>query len=82
RILAAATEDRITAADQAADPQRIPTGGTPGYVVSSIRAGWQVNEYLDLNCAIENITDEDYRNHGSGQNEAGLGAVIGAKVRF
>lgn len=82
RILAAATEDRITAADQAADNQRIPTGGTPGYIVSSIRAGWQVNEHLDLNCAIENITDEDYRNHGSGQNEAGLGAVIGAKVSF
>lgn len=82
RVLAATQEDRITAADQAADPQRFPTGGTPGYVVSSIRAGWQVNEHLDLNCAIENITDEDYRNHGSGQNEAGLGAVIGAKVTW
>jgi hemoglobin/transferrin/lactoferrin receptor protein len=82
RILAAATEDRITAADQAADPQRIPTGGTPGYIVSSVRAGWQVNQHLDFNCAIENITDEDYRNHGSGQNEAGLGAVIGARVTW
>lgn len=82
RVLAAATEDRITAADQARDRQRIPTGGTPGYIVSSVRAGWQVNEHLDLNCAIENITDEDYRNHGSGQNEAGLGAVIGARVTW
>lgn len=82
RVLGAAREDRINAADQAADPQRIPTGGTPGYIVSSVRAGWQVNEKLDLNCAIENITDEDYRNHGSGQNEAGFGMVIGAKVSF
>jgi hemoglobin/transferrin/lactoferrin receptor protein len=82
RVLAAAKEDRITAADQASDAQRIPTGGTPSYFVSSIRAGWQVNEHLDLNCAIENITDEDYRNHGSGQNEAGFGAVIGARVSF
>lgn len=82
RILAAATEDRITAADQAADNQRIPTGGTPSYIVSSLRAGWQVNDHLDLNCAIENITDEDYRNHGSGQNEAGLGAVIGVRVSW
>jgi hemoglobin/transferrin/lactoferrin receptor protein len=81
RILAAATEDRITAADQAADNQRIPTGGTPSYIVSSLSAGWQLNEHLDLNCAIENIADEDYRNHGSGQNEAGLGAVIGVRVR-
>jgi len=82
RILAAAKEDRITAADQAADAQRIPTGGTPGYIVSSLRAGWQVTEKIDLTCAIENLTDQDYRNHGSGQNEAGFGAVIGARVSF
>ena len=80
RILAAAKEERITAADQKDDNQRIPTGGTPGYLVSSVRAGWQVNDHLDLNCAIENITDEDYRNHGSGQNEAGFGVMIGARV--
>lgn len=82
RILAATEEDRITAADQAADDQRIPTGGTPGYVVASLRAGWQVNEHLDLNCGVENITDEDYRNHGSGQNEAGLTGVFGARVTW
>jgi hemoglobin/transferrin/lactoferrin receptor protein len=80
RVLAAATEDRITAADQAADSQRIPTGGTPGYVVASLRAGWKVNEHLDLTCGIENLTDVDYRNHGSGQNEPGFGGIFGAKV--
>ncbi len=82
RVLAAAKEDRITTADQAADAQRIPTGGTPGYLVNSVRAGWQVNEHLDLNCAIENITGEDYRNHGSGQNEVGFGVIIGARVSW
>jgi hemoglobin/transferrin/lactoferrin receptor protein len=82
RVLAAAREDRITAADQAADAQRIPTGGTPGYIVSSLRAGWQVNEHLDLNCGIENLTDEDYRNHGSGQNEAGLNGIVGVRVTW
>jgi hemoglobin/transferrin/lactoferrin receptor protein len=41
-----------------------------------------VNQHLDLNFAVENMTDEDYRNHGSGQNEAGLGAVIGARVTW
>ena len=80
RLLAAATEDRITDEDQAADSQRIPTDGTPGYFVASLRAGWQVNENLDLTCGIENLTDEDYRIHGSGQNEPGLGFVLGAKV--
>jgi hemoglobin/transferrin/lactoferrin receptor protein len=82
RLLAAATEDRISTADQAADKQRIPTGGTPGYTVASLHAGWQVNEHLDLTCGIENLTDEDYRNHGSGQNEPGLNAMMGARVRW
>jgi hemoglobin/transferrin/lactoferrin receptor protein len=82
RLLAAATEDRISAADQAADNQRIPTGGTPGYVVASLHAGWQVNEKLALNCGLENLTDESYRNHGSGQNEAGFSAILGARVTW
>lgn len=82
RVLAAELEDRITAADQAADNQRIPTGGTPGYIVASLHAGWQVNEHLDLTCGIENLTDEDYRNHGSGQNEPGLNGIFGARVTW
>lgn len=80
RVLAATEEDRIDPADQALDNQRIPTGGTPGYISTSIRAGWRVHENLDVTCAIENLTDEDYRIHGSGQNEAGFGAICG--VRF
>ncbi|RPJ34171.1 MAG: TonB-dependent receptor [Verrucomicrobiaceae bacterium] len=82
RLLGAATEDRITAEDQAADNQRIPTHGTPGYLVASLRAGWQVNEHLDLTCGIENITDEDYRIHGSGQNEPGLAGIFAVKMTW
>jgi hemoglobin/transferrin/lactoferrin receptor protein len=82
RLLAAATEDRITDADQAADSQRIPTDGTPGYLVASLRAGWQVNEHLDLTCGIENLTDQDYRIHGSGQNEPGLSGIFAARVSW
>ena len=82
RVLAAATEDRITAADQAADNQRIPSHGTPGYIVASLHGGWKVNDHLDLTCGIENITNQDYRNHGSGQNEPGLNAILGAKVTW
>jgi hemoglobin/transferrin/lactoferrin receptor protein len=82
RILAADLEDRITAADQAADNQRIPTGGTPGYVVASLRGGWTVNDCLDLTAGLENLTDESYRSHGSGQNEPGFGGIIGARVKW
>jgi hypothetical protein len=31
---------------------------------------------------LENITDIDYRVHGSGQNEPGFGAVVGARVQW
>ena len=80
RILASNHEDRITDVDQAADNQRIPTGGTPGYVVASLRAGWHATDNLDLTCGIENLSDESYRVHGSGQNEAGLSGIFGVKV--
>ncbi len=82
RILAAAQEDRVDLIDQAGDNQRIPTGGTPSYVSASLRAGWRVTETLDLTCAVENVTDEDYRIHGSGQNESGLGATCSIKLNW
>ncbi len=82
RVLAATLEDRVTATDQAADNQRIPTGGTPGYIVASLHAGWNVNENLTLTCGLENLTDEDYRNHGSGQNEAGINGIFGVRVNW
>ncbi len=82
RILGAIAEDRIDSVDQQADSQRVPTGGTPGYLVTSLRAGWSVTPRLDLTCGIENLTDEDYRNHGSGQNESGINGIFGAKVTW
>ncbi len=80
RLLAANKEDRITTADQTSDNQRIPTNGTPGYIVASLHAGWQVNDHLNLTCGVENLTDNDYRNHGSGQNEPGISGIFGMRV--
>ena len=81
RITAADKQDELSARDQR-DTQRIPPGGTPGYLVASIRAGLQVSENLELTAALENITDEDYRIHGSGVNQPGISAIIGAKVSW
>ncbi len=78
-MLAAAEQDRLAASDRT-DVQRIPTGGTPGYVTGMLHAGWLVNDHLELTCGLENLADEDYRNHGSGQNEPGFNAIFGAKV--
>ena len=80
RVLGAVGEGRIHPADQAADNQRIPTGGTPGYVTASLTAGYRVNDHLELTTAVENVFDATYRNHGSGQNEPGLNGILGAKL--
>lgn len=65
-----------------ADTQRIPPGGTPGYSVLGVRAGWKVCNGLDVWSAVENITNQDYRIHGSGVNEPGTNFKFGAKWRF
>ncbi len=82
RVTGAATEDRLSSSQQNDDRQRIPTNGTPSYIVASLNAGWQVNESLGLTCGVENLTDEDYRIHGSGQNEPGLMGVFGIEYEW
>ena len=66
--------DFVTSRD-ARDTQRVPPGGTPGYVTVNIGGGWKFSENLELVVTLENITNEDYRVHGSGLNGAGFGVV-------
>ena len=63
-------QDDLSQADRA-DTQRIPPGGTPGYVTYNARFGYKICENLDLGVTLENLSDEAYRIHGSGQNGAG-----------
>jgi hemoglobin/transferrin/lactoferrin receptor protein len=78
---AADKADRLSA-DDARDTQRIPPGGTPGYVVGTLRGGVQATDALALTLALENLADEDYRIHGSGVNEPGRQLVVSAELRF
>jgi len=71
----ASRADRLSRGDQA-DTSRIPPGGTPGYAVVDLRAGTRVSAGLALSVAVENITDADYRIHGSGVNEPGRNLVL------
>ena len=80
-VLAAATQDNLAARDLG-DDQRIPSNGTPGYIVGSMRAGYKVTDSLELNLGLENLTDEDYRVHGSGVNETGFNTVLGVKYTW
>ncbi len=82
RLTGAVGADRIHPADQASDNQRIPTNGNPAYLVPSLYAGWKASENFDLTLGLENLSNSDYRNPGSGQNQPGFGAVVGARVKW
>lgn len=81
RIEAASRQDNLSKL-AASDTQRIPVGGTPSYVVASLYAGWQTSEVLQLNLALENLTNEAYRIHGSGQNMPGRNATLSIKFEW
>lgn len=74
RVLAADKADHLSASD-VRDTSRIPPGGTPGYYCASLYAGWNINSSLQWTLAVENLTDQRYRTHGSGLNEPGIGLV-------
>ena len=80
-VTAADDQTHLSFTDKS-DTQRIPPDGTPGYTIYTLRGGYRVNEHLALTMAVENISDKDYRVHGSGQNEPGTNAVLGADLRF
>jgi hemoglobin/transferrin/lactoferrin receptor protein len=73
--------DRLNTEDTL-DTQRIPPGGTPSYWLATLRGGWEVRDNVLLTGAVENMIDEEYRAHGSGQNEPGVNFVFGAEIRF
>ena len=81
RVVFAAKAGRLSTRD-AADTQRIPPGGTPGYVVAHLRAGWHLTRNADLTAVIENIFDKDYRVHGSGQNMPGRNFILEVRLQF
>src|SRR5690606_31949238 len=60
-----APQDRVDA--------RIPRGGTPGYVVFDVRAGWRFRDRVLLSLVFENVADTAYRHHGSSTNGPGRG---------
>jgi iron complex outermembrane receptor protein/hemoglobin/transferrin/lactoferrin receptor protein len=70
----AATQDRLAPSDRG--DARIPLGGTPGYTVLDLRAGWRWNDQVLVALVFENVTDEAYRYHGSSVNGQGRGLTL------
>lgn len=77
----AGRQDHLSPLDEL-DTQRVPPDGTPGYAVFGLRGGCSPRSDLDLTLGIENVTDRDYRLHGSGVNEPGTNVVATLRLRL
>ncbi|HET6585554.1 MAG TPA: TonB-dependent receptor [Nannocystaceae bacterium] len=69
-------------ADQDLRDVRIPLGGTPGYVVFDLRAGYRLDPWVLLGLVFENVADTAYRVHGSAINGAGRGLLFEMQFGF
>lgn len=72
---------RLNTADQA-DTSRIPPNGTPSFWLLTLRGGCKITENLIVTASLDNMLNQTYRYHGSGSNEPGFGATLGATVKF
>ncbi len=81
RLLGAETAGRLSAADKG-DTQRFPNEGTPSYLVPMLYSGWQATDHLLVTLGLENISNVDFRHHGSGNNEPGFNAVFGVRTTW
>jgi outer membrane receptor protein involved in Fe transport len=66
-------QDRLSPAD-ITDP-RIPDGGTEGYFTVDLRVGTRLSDMLRATLTLVNLTNENYRVHGSGIDGPGFGIV-------
>jgi|CXWL01.1.fsa_nt_gi outer membrane receptor protein involved in Fe transport len=75
----ASKQSRLAQGDK--DDSRIPKGGTPGWRVINMYAGYKLSG-LQLNIGLQNILNEDYRTHGSGINGVGRSIFLVASVKL
>ncbi|HLT38466.1 MAG TPA: TonB-dependent receptor, partial [Enhygromyxa sp.] len=76
----ATTQTRLALADQA--DIRIPAGGTPGFAVWDLRAGYRLDPHLLIGLVLENVIDSPYRYHGSSVNGAARSLNLAIEVGF
>jgi hemoglobin/transferrin/lactoferrin receptor protein len=76
-----APQSRLSYGDKY-DTTRIPSNGSPGYVLPSLRAGYNVNKNLTLNTSVTNMSNTYYRTLGSGVNAAGISGNFQIEYKF
>jgi len=74
----AATQDRLALQD--ISDERIPAGGTPGFAVFDLRAGYRASERTLISATLENLADAPYRYHGSSVNGPGRSLSVFLQV--
>lgn len=79
-VWANGTQNRLDATDLA--DNRIANGGTAGFAVVNLRAGWKPNDTYTLQLFGENLLDKRYREHGSGIDGRGRGIGFTAQAGF
>ncbi len=78
-ILFASKQTRLAQGDK--DDNRIPKGGTPGWKLLNLYAGYKLIDY-EFNVGLQNIFNKDYRTHGSGINGVGRSAWLSMSILF
>ena len=79
-IYAAADQNRLS--DRDISDTRINPDGTPGFVTLNVNASWAATSDFDIRFRLENITDNSFREHGSGIDAPGINAGIEFDYRF
>lgn len=77
--LFASKQDRLAQGDK--DDNRIPLGGTPGWNLVNVYAGYGIGK-VQINTALINVFNIDYRMHGSGINGAGRNICLSLNYQF
>ncbi|OQX75942.1 MAG: hypothetical protein B6D64_10785 [Bacteroidetes bacterium 4484_276] len=78
-FLSAGEQDRLSSGDQS--DSRIHDGGTPGWHVLNLRAGYNW-KWIEITAGLNNIFDEAYRMHGSGVDGYGRSFRLAVRVGF
>ncbi|MCX6254241.1 MAG: TonB-dependent receptor [Bacteroidia bacterium] len=76
---AAGRQDRLAAGDK--DDNRIPSGGTPGWNIFNVNAGYTIR-FINVDLSLLNLFNRDYRFHGSGVNGYGRSAFLSVIVNI
>ncbi len=76
-FLFASKQDRLSSGD--IDDHRIPDGGTPGWSIVNLKAGYSWDK-ISLHTGLQNIFNQAYRVHGSGVD--GFGRSVWMLLQF